>query len=41
MHALSLPAILVLMAVAYVVVGIPACMLVGRILRAGSAHLDE
>lgn len=26
---------------AYVVVGIPACLLVGRILRAGSAHLDR
>jgi hypothetical protein len=38
---LSPPAVLALVAVAYVVVGIPACMLVGRILRAGSEHLDR
>lgn len=38
---LSPPAALALVAVAYVVVGIPACMLVGRILRASSAHLDR
>lgn len=38
---LSPPAILALVAVAYILIGIPACMLVGRILRAGNAHLDE
>lgn len=37
---LSPPAVLALVVVAYVVVGIPACLLVARILRAGSAHLD-
>lgn len=38
---LSPLAVLALVVVAYVVVGIPACLLVARILRAGSAHLDR
>lgn len=44
MNALAHPsplAVLALMVVVYVVVGIPACLLVARILRASSAHLDE